>query len=161
LQIKLIFLVLLLSSCANKLGTNNQGRSALNTGSCSAFKVRLAGNDVNLSYSKQLNFGPIYIGDTAYASLIFYTNDDDLKASNINGQLTAKEFRFDGAFPGISPNHGGCGYMLESNRSCKINLQFKPQDEKPYDGSFILTFEVDGKHCKQTIDLSGNGFQRL
>ena len=123
--------------------------------------MRSAGNDVNLSHKKKLDFGPVYVGDTAYTNLIFYTNSEEYMATNVIGQTTKGKFSFGGSFPGVNPSHGGCGYELQSNKSCKINLQFKPDIDISYASIFILTFEVNGGICKQVIDLSGSGINRL
>jgi len=161
LPIKIFILSIFLISCANQSGDQSKSRSERMFNPCSAFKVRSAGNDVNLSYKRKFNYGPVYIGDTAYANLVFYTNSDEYSAANIVGQSTSRDFTFGDSFPGVNPSYGGCGYDLKPNSSCKINLQFKPNYDIPYSGLFIITFEVKGGICKQVIDLNGSGMKRL
>ena len=152
MAIKLIILTFFITACASNQSPRHDRPQSKNSNPCSSFKVRLAGNDINLSHKKNLDFGPIHINDTAYASLIFYTNSNDYEANNIVGQITPGKFSFGGSFPGVNPNHGGCGYKLKSEQSCKINLQFSPNAEISYANIFILTFEVKGGLCKQVID---------
>lgn len=159
--IKVFILSLFLISCANQSSNQSKLRSERMLNPCSAFKVRSAGNDVNLSHKRNFDYGPVYIGDTAYANLVFYTNSEEYNATNIVGLSTSRDFTFGGSFPGVNPSYGGCGYDLKSNSSCKVNLQFKPDHDIPYAGLFILTFEVNGGICKQVIDLRGSGMKRL
>lgn len=155
-------MAMFISSCVSSQRAHDRPRASHSSNNpCSLFKIRLAGNDVNLSHKRSLDFGPVYVGNTAYANLIFYTNSDEHMATNIVGQVTTGKFSFGGAFPGVNPNYGGCGYELKSNKSCKINLQFKPDFDMPYSSIFIITFEVNGGICKQVIDLSGSGMNRL